>query len=410
MQKYSQTQLRDYQLSDSHIPPLVLWKEESSTRPTMNMLINKEPSIRYLWLCWETLYLQDGVLIKKNSEDDSPKLVVPQMLQDEVLKNCHNCLISGHLGHKKTRHRVKQDFFWYKLKESMVEWVLKCDPCAANRRPHTPKAPMGDMSVGNVLDRIGTDFVGPLPKTLRGNAYLLVVQDYFTKWVEIYPVPDCTAETTARVLLNEFFAKYGTPLQLISDQGRNYESVLLKELCKILNIEKIRTSPRHPCCNGMVERFNATIIRMIKSYLENETEWDLNVGCLSAAYRSSVHESTQFTPNMMMFGREVRMPVNLMLGDPPYEQHSEVEYVQKIKENIQKAHCLARKYLKQSRRRQCESHDVKISLNNYPPGGVVWCINETRKPRQCKKLQPLWQGPFLVMKKLSDLDYEIKVK
>ena len=75
----------------------------------MKMLVNKEPRIRYLWLCWETLYLQDGVLIKKNSEDDSPKLVVPQMLQDEVLKNCHNCL-------QKTRHRVKQDLFWYKLK------------------------------------------------------------------------------------------------------------------------------------------------------------------------------------------------------------------------------------------------------------------------------------------------------
>ena len=97
----------------------------------------------------------------------------------------------------------------------------------------------------------------------------------------------------------------------------------------------------------------------------------MNVGCLCAAYRSSVHESTQFTPNMMMFGREVRMPVNLMFGDPPYEQHSEVGYVQKIIENIQKAHCLARKYLKQSQRRQCQSHDVKISFNNYPPGSVV---------------------------------------
>ena len=89
-----------------------------------------------------------------------------------------------------------------------------------------------------MLDRIGTDFVGPLPKTQRGNTYLLVIQDYFTKWVEIFAVPDATAETTARVILNEFISRYGTPLQIMSDQGRNYESTVFKELCKLLEIDK----------------------------------------------------------------------------------------------------------------------------------------------------------------------------
>ena len=120
----------------------------------------------------------------------------------------------------------------------------------------------------------------------------------------------------------------------MSDQGRNYESTVFKELCKLLEIDKIRTSHRHPCSNGMVERFNATLVKMIKSYLKKEGNWDLNLGCLGAAYRSSIHESTHFTPNMMMFGREISLPVNLMFGDLPEEQNSYVEQVEKIKTTI----------------------------------------------------------------------------
>ena len=122
--------------------------------------------------------------------------------------------------------------------------------------------------MGAPLDRVGIDLLGPLPLTPRGNRHLLVIQDYFTKWVEVYPVADTTAETCADKLVNEFISRFGTPLSIHSDQGRNFESDLFQELCKLLEIKKTRTSPRHPSCNGMVERFNSTLIKMIKSYLE----------------------------------------------------------------------------------------------------------------------------------------------
>ena len=148
---------------------------------------------------------------------------------------------------------------------------------------------------------------------------------------------------------------------------------------------------------------------MIKSYLKKEENWDLNLGCLGAAYRSSIHESTHFTPNMMMFGREISLPVNLMFGDPPEERNSYVEQVEKIKTTIQMTHRLARENLKQSQLRQSHNHDVKIALNSYYPGSIVWYLNETRKPKQCAKLQSIWKGPFVVTRKISDLDYEIQL-
>ena len=88
------------------------------------------------------------------------------------------------------------------------------------------------MPVGAPLDRLGTDFLGPLPLTPRGNRHILVVTDYFTKWVEIFAVPDQTAVTTAEVILNEVIARFGCPHEIHSDQGRNFESQIFAELCR----------------------------------------------------------------------------------------------------------------------------------------------------------------------------------
>ena len=171
------------------------------------------------------------------------------------------------------------------------------------------------MIVGAPLDWSGTDLLGPLPLTPRGNRHILVVTDYFTKWVEIFPFPDQTVETCAEIILNEVIARYGCPYKIHSDQGRNYESQIFSELCRLLEMCKTRTSPWNPWCNGQTKRFNRTLIRMIKAYLKGEqTNWDRNLGCLAAAYRASQHESTGLTSNLLMLGREVGLPSEVMFG------------------------------------------------------------------------------------------------
>ncbi len=134
---------------------------------------------------------------------------------------------------------------------------------------------MHHVPVGAPLDRVALDIVGPLPETENGNNYIVVISDYFTKWVEAHALPDQTAITVADKLVNEFICRFGTPRQIHSDQGRNFESALFAELCQLLGSEKTRTVPYRPQSDGLVERFNRTLQQMLKTLVsEARDDWD----------------------------------------------------------------------------------------------------------------------------------------
>ncbi len=322
----------------------------------------------------------------------------------------HNTLLSGHLGKKKTVAKILQRFYWYELRDDLNLWIKTCDICAANKRPaKTIRAPLGDMRVGAPLDRISIDILGPLPKTPRGNQFILIAADHFSKWTEAYAIPDQTAKTCAGKLLAEFISRFGCPLDLHSDQGRNFESNIFKELCRLLEIRKTRTSPRHPQGNGQVERFNRTLLKMIKSYIKQQEDWDMHLGCLTAAYRATPCESTGLSPNMVMLGREVRMPMELTVPENTKEKNNYGEYVNDIRASLYKAHEITRKHLEKSAKRQQDYYDAKTNLHHYQPGDSVWLLNEVRQPGITPKLQDLYQGPVLILEAINNLDYLVRI-
>ena len=157
-------------------------------------------------------------------------------MKKEIIDEMHQCILSGrHLAKKKTRMKILQRFYWFGLRDDVNLYIEQCDNCGANKTPpKTPRAPLGEMRVDAPKDRLATDILGPLPTTPRGNRYVLIVTDYFSNWVEVLPIPDQTAETTA----NEVIGRYGCPLDIHSDQGLNYRSELFTELCRLLEIRK----------------------------------------------------------------------------------------------------------------------------------------------------------------------------
>ena len=403
------------QLADPYIGPIYKWFQ-AGKRPRGPEVSASSAATRHYWLCWDSLVMKDGVLHRwfhHNSGSSYLQVLIPTSLKEEILYQMHDNILSGHLGNKKTRDRLLQRFYWFGARNDVNHYVQMCDVCTSikGRSNRPPRAPLGQMPTGAPLDRLSTDIMGPLPTSNRGNKYVLVVTDHFTRWVEIFAVPDQTAVTCAEIILNDVIARFGCPHDMHSDQGRNYISQIFVDLCRMLEIRKTRSSPYNPRCNGQAERFNRTLIKMIKAYMKGqEKDWDRHLGCLAGAYRASVHESTRFTPNFLMLGREVRLPAQILYSSCTNDEFvSYSHYVKELKSRMEAAHEIARKHLGTAAKRQKEAYDAKSVLYSYQAGDLAWYASKSTELHIAPKLRKSYTGPVVIIKKFNDLNYMIQV-
>ena len=419
---YSYKDLRELQMKDTDIEPILNWQNQSRKRPKREEVHSRSPATRHMWLLWDQLVMIHGVLFKKHVKADKTQqkllLVVPKSLQSKVIHASHNPVTAGHQGIKKTRSRLKRSFYWHKLDETVYTYVRKCATCGARKHPNRkPKAGMKEFRVGAPMDRVCVDVCGPFPMSYKENKYILVVGDCFTRWIEAYAMPDQTAKTIAEQLATRFFPRFGFPLEIHTDQGRSFESDLFQELCRILEIHKSRTSPYNPRSNGMIERFNKSLLNMIAVYIESDQrEWDINLPLLTSAYRSCTHEATGFSPNMLMLGRESNTPVDIMFGpiitDPEQQEPANKgEYVAEYVDRMHRVHQLVRENLDKAGERRKRDHDARMSQNNYEVGNLVYYLDSTRQKGKSPKLKAhRWVGPCVVTTCYSDVLFEICAK
>uniref|UniRef100_A0A3B1J0Y6 Integrase catalytic domain-containing protein n=1 Tax=Astyanax mexicanus TaxID=7994 RepID=A0A3B1J0Y6_ASTMX len=233
------------------------------------------------------------------------------------------------------------------------------------------------------MEWVAVDVLGPFPVTDSGNRFVLVAMDYFTKWPEAYAVPDQGAVTTADILVREFFCRFGVPEELHSDQGRNFESEVMAEVCRILGIHKTRTTPLHLQSDGLVERFNRTLAAQLAMVSDkNQRDWDRHLPVVLLACRSAVQETTGFTPALLMFGRELRTPVSLAFGAPPdgggYASDTPT-FVSDLMSSLELAHRLARSNQSAAGQKQKRAYDTRCFGDPLAVGARVWLYNPQRK-------------------------------
>lgn len=295
------------------------------------------------------------------------------------------------------------------MSSDIGRWIYQCDQCSQSKSsPGLGRSPLQQKRVSAPLEKIAIDIVGPCPKTNDGNEYMIVISDYFTKWVEAYATPDHTALTVADKLCTEFIARFGCPVQIHTDQGREFESELFQQMCKILDIDKTRCTPYRPNSDGLVERFNKTLQQMLKVFVNKQrNDWDDYLPYVLMAYRSTFQESTKCSPNLMMLGREIALPLDLMVGDPPNtsENFCPVEYVEWLKHSMGTVFNFANENLHHSAKRQKRYYDRNIKHREYIPGDFVW---RWYPPSAGIKLGLGWTGPFRVARKCSDVTYMIE--
>ena len=189
-----------------------------------------------------------GVPCRKRVSAVSDKVIWQVILLSEVrkdfVKKVHEGMTGGHLGRAKTEVQVSRRAYWPGWKTDVAAVLKACAPCAQYQRGNPPKrTPLKPLITGDPWERVSIDITGPHPKSSRGHEYILTLIDHFTKWGEAFPIRNHTAPTVVKQLVSQVFTRFGCPKQLLSDQGPEFDSVLMTELCKSLHIDKARTSP-----------------------------------------------------------------------------------------------------------------------------------------------------------------------
>ncbi|KAK3107787.1 hypothetical protein FSP39_022147 [Pinctada imbricata] len=341
------------------------------------------------------------------------KICVPGSLIDPILWYLHDARTCGHPGIKKTYEKANLcPFYWRNMQDTIKLYVNQCEICGERKDPRFKKRHgLKSYVVGAPFERIATDIAGPFPITENKNKYILVVTDYFTKLTEIYPMPYMQAKTVADILVRAWIKRYGCPAELHSDQGRQYESLIFKEMCKLLEINKTRTTSLHPWSDGMVERMNRTVNDMLSKYIQkHQKDWDLHLDFITMAYNSTPHESTGLTPHRMVFGREITFPLEI-LTEPlecQDETHFISEYVTQLDIYLNEAHEFARINIKAAAERQKINYDTKVRPVEYNIGDLVWRNQKKNIPGIKAKIARHWTGPWIIMDKLSDVTFEVK--
>lgn len=383
----------EMKLSDLPKPPPFVW--------------SKDPLLRAYWHCWDDLYITNGLLVKKLTADrlyPNYAFVIPTNVVESVLLGIHSSPFSGHLGVKRTLLRARSRFYWPQMANQIRDFVKTCSQCAQSKLdPNHRKAPLQSIEVSEPFVFWAMDYMGPLPETTRGNRHLLVVMDHFTKWCEVFSTKDQKATTVAQLLVSRVFSRFGPPTVLHSDQGRNFESNLMQEVCNLMGIHKSRTTAYHPQCDGLVERQNRTLQDMLSSFVsEHRDDWDLWIDLAVYAYNTSSHESTGFSPYELVFGRVARTPVELDLGVPLKNPVSQSEYSDSIRKHLHSVQTVAQKHLVQSRSTQQATGPSQAAWKPLVVGQSIWL----RRPKTWK-FGKRWVGPYQIQAR-NGVNYKIR--
>ncbi|MGH0124195.1 UNVERIFIED_CONTAM: hypothetical protein FKN15_054118 [Acipenser sinensis] len=334
------------------------------------------------------------------------QLYIPKSLRSDVLHAYHSNPMSGHMGRYKTLHRILQTAYWPGIWKDVVTYVRNCQVCQSVKPENTrPVGKLQSITVTRPWEMVGVDLMGPLPNSSNNNTQLLVVVDYYTRWVELFPLRQAKAVTIANCLRKDIFTRWGTPAYLLSDRGPQFVSEVLTALCKQWNVVKKQTTAYHPQTN-FSERINRILKSMMASYVqERHAKWDCYLAEFRYAINSSKQETTGYSPAELNLGRSLKGPIDQALSgagiSPDMPAYDTLQLVHDLKEHVQSN-------VAKAKARQKRNYDKHRRTVSYKSQDRVWVRNHVLSDASKKftsKLAPRWKGPYRIVEKRGPVSY-----
>ena len=388
--------------------------------PSWSEVAKENLVVKSWWSRFDQLLLStNGVLYLKweaERQGDPPtyRVVTAVSMFGAVLTELHDSKTAGHLGQKKTLERLKRSrFYWPGMSNFAKQWVLNCPTCGSRKHPqYSKRTKLQTYWVGTPCDRISIDLVGPFhPRTKKGNSTILTITDQYTRWVEAFPLREATAPNIARCVV-DFVCRFGMPLEIHSDRGKNIDGQVMREVCEILGVRKSHTVAFRPQSNAITERWNGVIKAMLSGYVSRKLDdWDDHLAPVMMALRTSVHRTLKVSPAAMMLGRNPRLPLDAMIGNPPeieYQEMKASEYAQQLAEAMSIAHDEVSLHMEAQYAYQKKQYDRQVREETYTKGQAVWLREFARTKGKSPALMKNYSGPWVITQKLSHVNFRIQ--
>uniref|UniRef100_A0A3P9LR23 Gypsy retrotransposon integrase-like protein 1 n=1 Tax=Oryzias latipes TaxID=8090 RepID=A0A3P9LR23_ORYLA len=345
--------------------------------------------------------------------DGKRRIVIPKNCRPLIMHLAHTIPWAGHLGRHKTYMRVSSRFYWPSMYSDVQQFCATCPICqktAISRK--SDRALLQPLPIiPTPFRRLAMDIVGPLVKSSQGHQYILVVCDYATRFPEAFPLRNITTSSVMQCLV-QLFSRTGIPDEILTDQGTNFTSRLMQLFHKQLGITSIKTTPYHPQTDGLVERFNQTLKRMLQKFVDDTgRDWHRWLPFLLFAYREVPQASTGFSPFELLYGWDVQGPLDLLQKSwedsaikTKEEGRSVVQYILEMRERLQNYRNEAELHLQKAQKMQKTWYDQHARHREYQPGQKVLLL----LPSSTSKILTKWQGPYMVTRKISPVTYEIE--
>ena len=355
--------------------------------------------------CWV-----DGLLyqaVTTHTLEVAHLMVLPAKHRHKVMHLAHER--GGHLGARKVKALIRQRFAWPDMAKDVVEHCRSCEVCQRCKKAKARRVPLIEREIlSEPFEVLAMDLVGPFPKGKGGYTHLLTTICMSSKWPEAIPLKSTTARAVAEGMM-QVFARTGIPLQVLTDQGSQFVGSLVAHLCRDLHIDKVKTAPYHPECNGVVERMYGTLGAMLTKAASLGQDWVGQVPFALFALRSSPNRDTGFSPFQLVYGHSVRTPLDILhqgWAEVAFSELDTEEWSEWLVARLESWHDILRERGEKASKERKKAHDKGAVVRTLVEGDLVLC----RVPGMTKKLKESWHGPYEVVKAVNRVDYKVKLR